>query len=233
LSALARNGCTGFTMDVDSEKCTLLIFAKAPVPGAVKTRMQPFLDVRQSALLHQNLVEHCLATATGVSGMNLELCVGGHHDWWEDIREKYSLAITHQVGADLGQRMCNAAGDCLDAGGALAIGGVKQRSVIIIGTDCPYMDSEYLQQASAALTDHDVVLGPANDGGYVLIGFKSLYSWLFCDVDWGSDRVLAQTRRKLVDHGISWYELPFLSDIDRPEDLRALKNEMPELLFGI
>lgn len=220
-------------MDVDFEKCTLLIFAKAPVPGAVKTRMQPFLNASESALLHKNLVAHCLATTRGVPGVTLELCVGSHHPWWEDIREKYSLPIiSYQVGADLGQRMYNAADVCL-ASGALQANNVMQGPVMIIGTDCPYIDSEYLQQASAALIDNDVVLGPANDGGYVLIGFKRLYSWLFSDIEWGSDKVLAQTRRKLIDHDLDWHELPFLSDIDRPEDLRVLKNVMPELLLGI
>lgn len=220
-------------MAVEADNCTLLILAKAPVPGMVKTRMQPYLDSQQSALLHQNLVQHCLATAYTVPGMTLELCVGGQHEWWQHLRDKYSLTITYQVGADLGQRMHNAARVCLAEAEAVEASAVMPRSAIIIGTDCPYIDGEYLQKAGAALIDSDVVLGPANDGGYVLIGFKSLYSWLFSDIDWGSDKVLAQTREKLVNHGINWYEMPFLSDIDRPDDLRALKNNMPLLLLGV
>jgi rSAM/selenodomain-associated transferase 1 len=220
-------------MDDESNCCSLLILAKAPVPGSVKTRMQPYLDVFQSALLHKNLVEHCLATVTNVPWMKLELCVGSHHEWWESVRGMYSLTISYQDGVDLGQRMYNAADVCMTSGRSFEMNNVMQNPVIIIGTDCPYIDGEYLQQAKAALVDNDVVLGPANDGGYVLIGFKSLYRWLFCDIEWGSDRVLAQTRSKLIDHGVHWHELPFLSDIDRPEDLRLLKKEMPQLLVGI
>jgi len=220
-------------MEAKSGSCTLLIFAKAPIPGAVKTRMQPFLDVNQSALLHQNLVEHCLATVANVSEMKLELCVGSHHEWWERLQALHSVAISYQFGEDLGQRMYNAAEIAMVADGASGAENMVQKSVLIIGTDCPYIDGEYLQQARAALTDNDIVLGPADDGGYVLIGFKSLYHWLFCGIEWGSDKVLAQTRAKLKDHGVCWSEMPFLSDIDRPEDLRTLRKEMPQLLFGI
>jgi glycosyltransferase A (GT-A) superfamily protein (DUF2064 family) len=91
--------------------------------------------------------------------------------------------------------------------------------VILVGSDCPGIDPDYLKQAAAALHTVPVVVGPANDGGYVLLGARVISENLFSGIAWGTDQVLAQTQRALARVGLQWIELPRLTDIDRPEDL--------------
>ena len=100
----------------------------------------------------------------------------------------------------------------------------RHRQVVLIGSDCPLMDAAYLEEAFSTLAGgHDMVLGPAEDGGYVLIGTAvPLPGGLFEDIDWGTDRVLAQTRTRIQALGISHRELPVLWDLDRPTDLNRL-----------
>jgi glycosyltransferase A (GT-A) superfamily protein (DUF2064 family) len=100
---------------------------------------------------------------------------------------------------------------------------------VLIGTDCPGYHGAYLSAALDALTDHDAVLGPAADGGYVLIGLRRPAAALFAGMPWGTDAVLAGTRSALASLGWSWVELPTLSDLDRPEDLA----QVPDLLAGL
>jgi glycosyltransferase A (GT-A) superfamily protein (DUF2064 family) len=99
--------------------------------------------------------------------------------------------------------------------------------VVLIGTDCPPLDGDYLARALAAMADRDAVLGPAEDGGYVLLGLWRAAPELFADMPWGTDRVAALTRQRMAALGWRWAELPMLWDLDRPEDLaryRALSR---------
>jgi rSAM/selenodomain-associated transferase 1 len=201
--------------------CRLLVFAKAPVPGQVKTRMQPHLSPQQSAQLHRQLVEYCLRNCASLPWSQLQLWVGSEHPWWAELQRRYALDLFQQRGQDLGQRMA----------GAVAAAQIDGCGLILIGTDCPDISGDYLRAAAAALRQYDVVLGPAEDGGYVLIGFsmrhRERYQAVFADVDWSTDRVLAQTRQRLVQQQLRWLELPVLADIDRPEDLRLLQRHFP------
>ncbi len=114
---------------------------------------------------------------------------------------------------------------------ALLLGLKSYSKVLVVGSDCPFIDEAYLQQALASLNQADVVLGPALDGGYVLIGAGRVHPEWFSGVKWGSAKVLAQTRERLESTGSNWRELEALTDIDRPEDLpcwRALQNSPPQ-----
>ena len=201
----------------------LLVFAKAPVPGQVKTRMQPHLSTAQSAQLHRRLVEHCLHSCSSLPWAQLQLWVGSDHPWWAQLQLVTSLSVHYQQGEDLGARMA----------GAVASAANDELGLILIGTDCPDISGDYLRAAGAALQQHDVVLGPAEDGGYVLIGFsmqhRERYAAVFAGVDWSTDKVLAQTRQRLVQQQLRWAELPVLCDIDRPEDLPLLQRHFPDL----
>jgi glycosyltransferase A (GT-A) superfamily protein (DUF2064 family) len=105
------------------------------------------------------------------------------------------------------------------------------RSVVVIGTDCPFIDSDYLAEAFIKLAESSpVVLGPALDGGYVLIGLREFNARLFEDVPWGSDQVLARTLHQISDLGWPCCVLARLADIDRPEDLDHLRMDFPQLL---
>jgi glycosyltransferase A (GT-A) superfamily protein (DUF2064 family) len=106
---------------------------------------------------------------------------------------------------------------------ALACALTRYQSVVIIGSDCPFIDEGYLRQAFQLLqAGNQVVLGPATDGGYVLIAANKVDAGLFENIEWGCERVLAQTRKQLQALDWTWSELKPLSDIDRPEDLPLL-----------
>jgi hypothetical protein len=118
-----------------------------------------------------------------------------------------------QQGADLGQRISHAIEQALQ----------QYEMVIVVGSDCPLLDVDYLNEAFESLQQgNEVVLGPASDGGYVLIGMRSHYPQLFEKVSWGTGQVLIQTRETLRGIECLWHELPKRWDVDRPEDLEKL-----------
>lgn len=201
----------------------LLVFAKAPVAGQVKTRLLPVFSPEQAAELHRRLLRATVEVACS-SGLTVLLCGGSASEELMQLGKSQSVEVCWQRGDDLGQRMFNAASDAL-----------KQcDSVIIIGSDCPEMTGEQLQQADQQLQHDDVVLIPATDGGYVLIGFaRRVEQSVFAGVDWGSENVLQQTRDNLRQAGLSWFELAPLADLDRPEDLDRIRHKKPELLDGL
>ena len=118
-------------------------------------------------------------------------------------------AIRRQRGADLGERMYH----------ALAAGLARYERVLLVGSDCPAIDAAYLHRALQVLDDVPVVLGPALDGGYVLIGVRSVDPALFAGIAWGQPTVYAETVARLRRLGVDWTALPALPDIDRPADL--------------
>ena len=185
----------------------LLVFARAPQPGRVKTRLIPALGVNGAAALYRRLLARTLDTAVRVPGVVRELWCDGDGDACRELARHYGMLLRLQSGDDLGERMHRAlaAGD-----GAPAV---------LIGSDCPGYNPEYLGRAFAALSTHDLVLGPALDGGYVLIGARRSDPRLFQGIAWGGEQVLADTRKRLRELGLDWCELPVQRDLDRPEDL--------------
>jgi len=121
-----------------------------------------------------------------------------------------------QGDGDLGQRMERSIARAFRQGAA---------RVLVIGADVPGVTPELLREAAAALDSADVVLGPASDGGYYLIGMRRLHAHLFRGVAWGSDAVLACTRTLIANAGLACRELPVLPDVDRPEDLDAVRGD--------
>ena len=141
-------------------KNKLLIFAKAPTVGEVKTRLQPLLTPQQSTDFHRRLVEHCLIISSGARDITIELWVANEHEWWSELSARYGVNVRIQNGMDLGGRMAQAFESTLS----------EANNVVIIGTDCPFIDSQYIETAFEELGQAELVLGPAEDGGYVLIG---------------------------------------------------------------
>lgn len=204
-------------------KNRLLIFAKAPVPGEVKTRLSPLLAADQSALLHQNLVEYCLHTMMAVDNIDVELWGGSEHPWLSNLAEQAGVELFQQSGADLGWRMYHAFEEALG----------RSENVVLIGTDCPYLTADIIQQAFTFLEANDAVIGPAEDGGYVLLGLKRLQLSVFEHINWGTDKVLEQSLDRMRSASQSWAQLPVLSDIDRPQDFLQLQALMPALVRGV
>ena len=196
-------------------RARLLIFAKAPVPGQVKTRLMARLGQVGAAKLYQRLLRRTLRIASRASLCPVQLwCAPDtRHGFFHLCRQGYGITLHCQQGVDLGQRMHHALNTVLR----------QSPYAILIGGDCPPLGEMELHTALMALaTGRDAVLGPAADGGYVLIGLRRPNRTLFGQIAWGSSTVLAATRRRLRRAGLDWVELPPGWDLDRPADLRRL-----------
>lgn len=200
----------------------LLVFAKAPEPGRVKTRLIPALGREGAARLHYRLLERTLAEAAGLPGVEMELwSPDPGHPAIVELAVGQAARVRKQQGTDLGGRM----------GHALAHSLAEVSRAVLIGSDCPGMDRAYLEQAFAAFEEAPIVLGPALDGGYVLIGLRDVCPpGLLRDIPWGSPQVLEISRKRLREGGLSWVELPPQRDLDRPEDLHYFQEL--EAFFG-
>ena len=193
----------------------LVVFAKAPQPGAVKTRLIPLHGEAGAAALHARLVEHTLVTACAAGVGPVELCCapGSGDPFFDYCRGRYAVSLAPQSEGDLGTRMQHAFARTLQVAG----------HAILIGSDCPALTASHLQQAARALAEgNDAVLVPAEDGGYPLLGLNRCDAALFHDIEWGSAKVMTATRDRLRRLRWRWKELETLWDIDRPGDYRRL-----------
>jgi len=190
-------------------------FAKIPTAGHVKTRLIPALGEQGALELHQQLLRHTWRSLNAAQLAPVELWrdQNSASSFFDDLTPPINPQHVQQ-GADLGERMANAVAAVLESCDV----------VLIVGSDCPQLDGDYLEAALQALYEgSEVVLGPASDGGYVLIGLRRAAPQVFSDIDWGSDQVLAQTRSRLQASNCRWHELPERWDVDRPEDLQRLR----------
>ena len=196
--------------------CRVIVFAKAPDPGAVKTRLIPLLGADGAAALHARLVQRALATACAAEIGRVELACAPDpgHLFFHDCGTRYGVRLFPQGDGDLGARMLRACERTLaDTGG----------SVLIIGADCPALTPAHLIEARRALDEgHAAVLAPAEDGGYVLIGLSRCDARLFDGIAWGGSGVMDATRARLTMLGWKWRELDALWDVDRPADYQRL-----------
>ncbi|WP_301102808.1 TIGR04282 family arsenosugar biosynthesis glycosyltransferase [Propionivibrio sp.] len=190
----------------------IAIFAKAPQPGAAKTRLIPALSAAAAARLQRQLTLSALQLANCFASgkVTLHCAPDINHRFFRALRDYRGVSVCAQSGADLGARMAHAFAK--HAG-----------PLLLIGTDCPALQCMHLTTAESALrAGNDAVFIPAEDGGYVLIGLNRPHTRLFEDIDWGSERVMAQTRERLIELGLRWAEPFTLWDLDRPDDLQRL-----------
>ncbi len=194
----------------------IIIFAKAPIPGQCKTRLIPAIGAQAAAELHTQLVWQTLTTATQARLCQVELWCADQpeHAFFKHCQQHFTISLKQQQGANLGERMNHAFSQTL----------AKAERAILIGCDCPALQPSDLAQALSVLEQHECVLKPAADGGYVLIGLNKTNATIFQDIDWGSNHVLRQTRGQLDKQNASWFELTTTWDLDRPEDLDKLKQ---------
>jgi uncharacterized protein len=195
----------------------LVVFAKAPQPGRVKTRLAPSLGEERAARLHARMIEGTVRIASQAGFGRVELHCAPHagHSTFATLACRYSLVLRAQGSGDLGARMQRAFERALRTA----------RIVVLIGTDCPVLRVADLRAGARALqSGADAVLSPAEDGGYALIGLRRTSPRLFCGIEWGSDSVLAETRRRLRELGWRWRELRTVWDVDRPEDYARLER---------
>lgn len=189
----------------------LLIFCKAPIPGQVKTRLQPALSAEQAAAAHIELTKMTLARAfeKSLCPVWLYCYPDTEHPFFKRCAEQYPLNLAIQRGDDLGIRMLNAFKASL----------ASYRHALLIGCDCPSLTAADLEKALTALQDgDDVVIAPAEDGGYVLIGLNAPQPMLFQDMVWGNERVLPETRRRAKAAKLQTFELDLQWDVDELAD---------------
>ena len=206
-----------------SNSFVLIVFAKAPVPGEVKTRLIPALDAEHAAMLHAALTERALTTALDSDAEAIELCCAPDdaHSFFQSCAEDFEVDLSRQGEGDLGERMLRALDRALE----------EFPQAIIIGADCPALTAKHIDAAAAALANHDIVLTPAEDGGYALIGARRTHPDMFKGIAWSTDTVLEQQRNNLGDCGLSRHEMETLWDVDRPADLPRLQALHPSLEF--
>lgn len=193
------------------------MFAKAPVPGSVKTRLAGVLGEDGAAALHAGLVRHALATAlaSGVGEVELWCAPDDRHEFFERCAADFGTRLRVQQGPDLGSRMSAAFDDAFARG----------RALVLIGSDCPALAPSDLAAAAASLARHDAAIAPAEDGGYVLVAMARPVPGIFADIAWGTAAVMRETRERLAAAGVAWHELATCWDVDRPEDYARLQRE--------
>ncbi len=189
----------------------IMVFAKAPITGQVKTRLIPTLGAAGAAELHARLLQQTLNTVTQLEKVAVRLYCqpDTDHPLFRHAVEHYKLTLHSQQGNDLGERMANAFTDTLP----------NYDKVLVIGCDCPAFTPDDLRAAIETLDAQDAVIVPAHDGGYVLLGLRRFSPRIFTDIDWSTDRVLEQTTGQFDAAGLHWTSLEPKHDIDRPDDL--------------
>lgn len=191
----------------------LIVFTRFPTPGATKTRLIPILGADRAARVSFGMTTRTLDRCERLAALRicaLEARTTGAEPAAFRKRFGGSCHYRDQGAGDLGQRLRAAAAE------AFADGAQK---TVIVGTDCPELEPAHIIDAFARLDTNDVVVGPAEDGGYYLIGMRRMLPELFAGVDWGTGHVLYQTRERAASLSASIALLPMLRDVDRPEDL--------------
>ena len=199
-------------MSNQRSKGALLIFTKAPVSGQVKTRLIPGIGRRRATLLYQELLTKTLLTARKAGFSSIQIWVSGEleHSYFTRLKSRHSVKIYQQKGKDLGGRMSNAFDSVL-----------RQYShAVLIGSDCPSLEySDLIASAEHLKNNTDVVLGPAVDGGYYLIGLNKHNAQIFSNIKWGKDKVFTDTLENINILGWKYDLLPQRWDVDRTADL--------------
>lgn len=210
----------------------ILIFAKAPVPGRVKTRLIPALGAEGAAQLAGRLLSHALRQALAADLGPVEVCASPapeHPDWQPWVPALHQLgpreagvAWSDQGEGDLGARLARSARGYLDLGGP----------VLLMGTDCPALTPHRLREAAKALDGHKAALIPALDGGYVLLGLRAFafHPSLFTAMPWGTASVAELTLRRMIELNWRVWVGEALADVDLPTDLAVLPTELAEAI---
>ena len=198
----------------DASDCRIIVFAKAPIAGQVKTRLCPPLSADDAAELQRRMIRHTLHTASlaDLGPIELYCAPDSHHDFFAECSRDFAIPLIAQSDGDLGQKMQNAL--------------EREHRAILIGTDCPSITVNYLHDAAKAIAEENsIVFRPAEDGGYGLIGVNGATPNVFIGIPWGGADVMKVTRNILSATGRRWRELEPIWDVDRPEDLERLARD--------
>ena len=211
-------------MNALQPKGSIMVFARAPIPGKTKTRLIPALGKKGAAHLHALLIDQTLSRIHSIGAVDITLwCTPSTEDpFLQSCAERYGATLKTQHGQDLGSRMQQAFETTLQS----------NPWAIILGTDCPELESSDVQQAVDALNNGaDAVAGPAFDGGYYLLGLRRTSASLFRQMPWGTENVWEITRNRLEKLGWNTTTTTWRHDLDRPEDLDHFPN-LPDFLHN-
>lgn len=196
----------------------IVVFAKAPVPGRVKTRLIPALGEAGAARLAARMLDQALEQALAAAVGPVELCMSPTPDSpeWAGVRLPPDIETSDQGEGDLGARMARAAQHAIERG----------ETVLLTGTDCPQLTAARLRQAAAQLSGHDAVLHRAADGGYVLLGLRAFDASLFAEIPWSTAVVANLTLERIA--ALDWrvWVGETLRDIDVPADMAGLPEKL-------
>ena len=197
----------------------VLIFAKYPEPGAVKTRMVPPLTFEQAATLHRLSLQTVCEIVMDAAGLDATLVVTPDDTVasFGAVVGRSDVACWPQGDGDLGSRLRRAVSRAFDDGA---------RGLILLGADSPTLPVSYLQDAISILGGHDVVMGPCDDGGYYLLGLRGPHTAIFEQIDWGGSLVASQTRARADAADLDLAELPTWYDLDRFDSLARAADDL-------
>lgn len=204
---------------MNTNKTCCLIFAKNPEPGKTKTRLIPDLGVNGAYNVSIRLLQHTLKLVSKIDEIDFSLyhTPSFNNKWLLNLAKEHNLPTQIQKGNDLGERMHQAIQSSLK----------KYSHCIIIGTDCPELSENYLLESKRLLTSgYDAVIGPASDGGYVLIGLNNTVNEIFTNINWGGSTVFSNTINVFEKLNLKYKKLQTLHDVDTIEDIKYLKSIM-------
>jgi rSAM/selenodomain-associated transferase 1 len=195
----------------------LVLFAKDPVEGQVKTRLNSLLDAPTILSLYHHFLRDSIEKVGSILEADrfIGIASAPTSDYFDEVSRNYPIRLFIQEGETLGERMRQTFQDRFEEG---------YERVVIIGADSPTLPTAYIEQALQS--EKEVVIGPSTDGGYYLIGMQGRVTDIFGGVPWGTDRVLSETLKVLKDQQAQAELLPVWYDVDLPEDLRFLKTHL-------
>lgn len=191
------------------------VFCKAPISGQVKTRLMPDLSAEQAAEVHKHLSIRTLELVTSSALCPIQLYCSPNitHSFFKEMATRFSISLHVQTSGSLGHRMHH------------ALYNASNRPTLLIGCDCPSLTHSDLNDALQALSsNNDIVLAPAEDGGYCLIGMNAPHIKLFTAINWGTSEVLEKTRKKIHALKLKSYELKTQWDVDDYTDYKRFVN---------
>jgi len=201
----------------------LIVFAKSPLPGHCKTRLSPLLGDIKACEFYKSLLSGCFKTISALSNTDISIHIypDTNNSFLSQLNKKYAYEFLPQRGDNLGERMFLAIRQSLN----------KYSKVVLIGSDCPAIDKNYIEAAFHRLKTHDIVFGPATDGGYVLIGANKLDKRIFSNIPWSTDQVLEQSLNQSTSAGYNAGLLQALRDIDTPDDYLYYQAQIANQTF--
>jgi len=196
----------------------LLLFAKAPIAGQVKTRLHSHCSPEQAAVIAEILLEESIVKAQSAwpGEVHLSVWLDYQHEFLQRMQKRYSLKVAQQAAGDLGEKML------------AALNGFGYPAVVM-GCDAPHVPAQVLQNAFDILSSGQSVIGPSEDGGYYLLGLQQPQPNLFNDIAWGGDQVLETTLVRARSTGLALHQLDVLNDVDEWQDVCRAARVLPRL----